>query len=443
MRSQLARILSSKLVGSGVASLLIKTAGAALGYAMFVVFARLMTPDEYGRFAFGLNLAIVAGAVGGLGFNTGILRYWPQYTVAKDGSGARGVVEMGYLSALGSGLVILAIAAAIGFLAPWLGAGFSFSEAIAVGFLGVVIAFGDYSTNLLRALGSTVMSMFPRDVVWRVLAPLTALLLLWAGGAVTAVAALAICAALLALLTAWQGLHGRKLAALAVPEPGSRRDWRALRPSLWPLWVSAIVLAMIQQFDVVVVGSLLGTAEAGAYFVAQKTALLLSLVLIAAGLVTAPMIAGLYHANKHTELQQLCRNIAMLTAATTLVGFGFLVLLGEHLLAFVDPSYVSAYPVLLVIGFGCLIDAIAGPTAYLMQMTKFERPHLRVMIICYFMVLLAQLILVPRFGSMGAAVASAAGAVVWNVWAISILRRKAGFDPSLLALLVPPRRIAA
>ena len=72
---------------------------------------------------------------------------------------------------------------------------------------------------------------------------------------------------------------------------------------------------MIQQFDVVIVGSLLSKAEAGSYFAAQKSAQLLSIVLIAGGLATAPHMSALYHAGKLIELQALCRKLAIAIAA--------------------------------------------------------------------------------------------------------------------------------
>jgi O-antigen/teichoic acid export membrane protein len=196
---------------------------------------------------------------------------------------------------------------------------------------------------------------------------------------------------------------------------------------------------MIQQFDVVIIGSLLSKPEAGAYFAAQKTAMMLSLVLIAGGLVTAPTMAALYHAGRRAELQRLCQKLALAIAATTILGYGVLVVIGSSLLQLFDPAFVSAYPILLIVGLGTVVDAISGPNSYLMQMTNYEKPYLKVMLSCYALVLVAQFILVPRYGSMGAALASAGGVILWNVLSIALLRRHAGLDPSLLGVILPPK----
>jgi O-antigen/teichoic acid export membrane protein len=73
-------------------------------------------------------------------------------------------------------------------------------------------------------------------------------------------------------------------------------------------------------------------------------------------------------------------------------------------------------------------------------MTSYERPYLRVMAVCYVLVLAAQFTLIPLYGSIGAALASAGGVILWNVWAVAILRRDAGLDPSLLSLFLVPKK---
>jgi O-antigen/teichoic acid export membrane protein len=93
----------------------------------------------------------------------------------------------------------------------------------------------------------------------------------------------------------------------------------------------------------------------------------------------------------------------------------------------------------MVIALGSVIDAISGPNAYLMQMTSYEKQYVKIMLVCYACVVAAQFILIPRYGMMGAAVASAGGVVLWNVWAILLLRKRAGLDTSLLSIIFPPR----
>ena len=62
------------LLGPGIISLVIKVAGAGLSYVMLVAFAHLLSPAEYGVFAFSFNLSIVVAAFFGFGYATAITR---------------------------------------------------------------------------------------------------------------------------------------------------------------------------------------------------------------------------------------------------------------------------------------------------------------------------------------------------------------------------------
>lgn len=427
IKSKLKSILGNRLFGSGMISLAIKVFGAGLSYLMFVAFAHLLSAEDYGVFAFSFNLAIVVAAFAGFGYSTAVMRYWPKYLAQGKPYYAKGAIKMGaQLTLVGVATVLL-----VGFLADQ----FSPKNFLSVAALAATFCVSDFAAGVLRAQQSVVGSMLPRDVLWRILAPLAAFAVIWFGYSLTSSAAVYICAfALLTLLLGQIFLITKSTNRLAGRSPAVS-DWAGTRSSLLPLWGAGIVFAMIQQMDVVVVGYLMNGAETGAYFAAQKTATLLSLVLIAGGLVTAPTMASLYEKKSHTELQKLCKQLVIAIAAVTLVGFVFLVFSGKILLGFFNHNFTSAYSILLILAFGCMIDAVAGPTAYLMQMTAYEKTYLKIMLVCYLLVIMLQFALIPRWGGMGAALASAGGTIVWNLWSIWLLRTKAKIDPSILGLV--------
>jgi O-antigen/teichoic acid export membrane protein len=433
--TRLQRFASSKLLGPGIFSLVIKVSGAGLSYLMLVAFARLLAPDQFGVFAFSFNLAIVVATIIGFGYSTAILRYWPQYLAQGKSAEAKGAVVMGAsFVSLGSGATL-----ALAIVANWLvpdGATHS-ANYVAIALLAIAFCGADFASGALRAQHSVVGAMLPRDVVWRLAAPALAALLVWMGYALNSSWATLICAVVLLLILIPQFKMITAGTRRIAGEVTARLDWRGTRTSLLPLWGASVVFAMIQQFDVVVVGYFMSGADTGAYFAAQKTATLLSLVLIAGGLVAAPTMAALYQGRKFAELQRLNRKLVLAIAVATIAGFMFLVIAGPFLLRMFNPAFASAYWIMLVLAFGCLVDATAGPTAYLMQMTSFEGAYLKIMITCYALVVALQAILIPHYGGMGAAIASATGTIIWNIWAVWLLRKKASLDPSVFGLLVP------
>jgi O-antigen/teichoic acid export membrane protein len=426
-------LLGNKLLGSGMISLLIKVSGAGLSYLMFVAFAHLLNAEDYGVFAFSFNLAVVVSAFAGFGYSTAIMRYLPKYLAQGLPQYANGAIKMGtQLTLLGITLALL-----VGFVADHLWTVASGRNYFVVAVLASTFCIGDFAAGVLRAQNSVVASMLPRDVLWRMIAPLGALIAVWSGYILDSNLAIYICAFVMLALLFFQIIIVRSNMKMTVAQLPAVSDWAGTRKSLLPLWGAGIIFAMIQQMDVVVVGLLANAGETGAYFAAQKTAALLSLVLIAGGLVTAPIMAALYEKKQSQELQDLCRQMVIAIAVVTSLGFLFLVLFGNVLLSIFNPSFTSAYAILLILAFGAMIDAVSGPTAYLMQMTSLETVYARMLALIYVFVFVLQFVFIPKYGVIAAAVANATGVIAWNCVSIYFLRKKIGVDPSLLGIFLP------
>jgi O-antigen/teichoic acid export membrane protein len=423
--------LAARVFGSGFAAVLVKIAAAGLGYLMFVIMAKLMPPNEYGKFAFGFNLAIVASTVAGVGATTAILRFWPEYDVKGQSALAQGALRAGAawtaIASVVVGLLVIILAPAI---AKASGMG-NAAHIMMVGLLGPAMAFSEFASAALRAKGITLWALAPRDVIWRAGLPVVAALIAWNSGMIDAATGLFAAAGLLLSITALQGLYAlRQFGTAASPQ----YDLPLWRRATVPMWGSAILFALVQQFDVVIAAMYLPAAETGAYFAAQKTASLLTLFLIAGNLVGAPMISSHYHANDKPGLQRLCGYLSIGIAAPTVLGFLFLVVLGGGLLGLFGASFALAYPILLILAAAATFDSLAGPTAYFLQMSGRESTYLKIMALTYAGVLVLQFLLAPIWGAAGIAIPTALGVIVWNVAAVVILRRQTGVDPSIFGL---------
>jgi O-antigen/teichoic acid export membrane protein len=427
----------ARLFGPGIYALLIKIAGGLLSYLMLVAFARMLGANSYGQFGIMLNMSIVLATFIAIGLPTGIMRFWPGHLSNEKPAFAMGF----HLSAQRLLVVMSAVALLIGATASYHGIGIEYfgasNGAFFVAALASTTAIATYYANALRAQQRVIWSMLPLDVVWRVGSPVLAGTFMWFAGALTATQSIASCVIALLCLVTLQGFISARTANRITGAVDVQTDWPMWRKPLVHFAGASMLFAMVQQLDVVVVGLLIDTNQAGAYFAAQKTASLLGLVMIAGGLVAAPLMSAAYHSGKRAELQKLCKMLAAAIAVTTLLGLLFLVFIGKILLGIFDVTYVNAYAWLLVLAVGFTIDALAGPTAYLMQMTSLESTYLRIMAMTYAMVLALQFALVPTYGPIAAALASAAGACVSNGLSIYYLRKSIGIDSSLLSFFLP------
>ena len=132
-------------------------------------------------------------------------------------------------------------------------------------------------------------------------------------------------------------------------------------------------------------------------------------------------------------MRRLLRFLSLAIGASTILGVLILSIIGPHLLALFDEEYRTAYTVLMILSVGFAIDAMAGPSAYLMQMTGLEKPCLVIMAIAYAIVLTLQFIFVPTYGMIAAALSNTAGSMFWSISAVMLLRHYRGVDPSVLS----------
>lgn len=438
LRSRLGEdVFIRSLVSSGLAALLIKIATAGLSYLMFVFFARFMSSGEFGRFAFGFSLATALAAFAAAGLSTAVLRFWPEYQVGGRADLASSFIRWGWWGTFGGSLVT-----ALGLMAVSLLLGQRTTAEAAyygsVGLLMTAIALSEFGASALRADGRTIIALAPRDILWRIALMLALGLLGMAKVKLDAVAGLFLAGALLAVIIAIQSVWslGMTRGGKAFSAPAEiRSKWFK---ALWPMWGGGVLFAMVQQFDVVVVGLFLTPQQSGSYFAALRTASLLGLMLIAGSMVGAPLIARYYHAGSRAQLARLCHVLSVCIALPTLLGLIFLVVAGRWLLAMFDTSFADAYFLLLILAAGIAFDAVCGPTAVFLQMIGRERDYLKMMALCYAATLAAQCLLTPLIGPLGAALPNMLGLIGWNIWALRLLRLELGLDCSIFGLCWRP-----
>ena len=432
--------LVKRLLSGGLSALAVKIASAGLSYVMLVVIARAMPASEYGRFAFGFSLATTLSLLFSFGLPVAVLRFWPEYRVKRQAALARSFVARGFsFIAAGSvacALVFLFISVAI--MAGTPGYGYAYFGAIAG--LVVLMALSEFVASALRADGLIVRALGPRDVLWRLIVIAVCIVAAANMAGFDAQLALLLAAGCLAAVMVPQTIFAAARLGIAPKDFAGETRLCEWRTAAWPMWGSAILFGLVQQFDVVLLGFFLSPEETGPYFAAFRTASLMSLLLIAGNMVAAPLIAQYYHSDDDDGLVRMCRVLIVGIALPTLAGFALLLVIGRWLLTLFDPAFADAYHLLVILSAGFTATALAGPVAYFLQMVGKEKEYLLIMALAYAAVVAAQCLLVPYFGAIGAAIPNALGATIGAFWAVSLLRKKVGFDPSIIGLVWPAER---
>jgi len=183
---------------------------------------------------------------------------------------------------------------------------------------------------------------------------------------------------------------------------------------------------VLSQTDVALLGIYSGTTQAGIYAVMVRLSDLVVFGLTAANAIAAPMISEYYHAGRHFELQRTVRLAAYASFAFALLSGIGLILFSGLIIGFFGDEFVAGRTALFILLAGQLVSALTGPVGYLMSMTGHHNRMAMIQGIAAVLNLLLNVVLIPRYGMEGAAMATAVTLILWNVWMLIFVRRCLG-----------------
>lgn len=185
--------------------------------------------------------------------------------------------------------------------------------------------------------------------------------------------------------------------------------------ALLPLSTLAGMQLVNSQIDLVILGLFAPDSEVGVYRVATLLALQVSFMLAIVTAVVAPSFAKLHGAGRLDELRRLNRLSARLAMAFGAAVFLVYLLAGRWLLdVAVGPEYAPAYVPLIILSAAHAASLWAGTTNVLLTMIGHERDVLACALVSVCVNVSLNLLLVPRFGIIGAACSSAGALLVWR-----------------------------
>lgn len=421
------------LARGAVYAFLIRCGGLGLAYGLQVLLARWLAPSEYGVYAYVLTWAALLAVPVQAGVPGVVLRFLPAYEARGQAAYLKGLLQAGGGVTLGLGLGFAAVATLALYVASLYGEAMHRGAFLAGAWLVPGLVWMNYQMELFRAAGQVGPAYLPRYVLQPLLIAGGAGLLLAYRGTLTGTAVLCVYAAVTLLLVLARAWPQHRLARVRAGRAAPRYAWRTWRQMAWPTLLISGCLALMNQADVVMLGFWQPEATVGVYYAAAKTASLVSFILIAVNAVAVPAFSDLFAREEHGRLQQLLHRLAHGIFWPTALLVLVLALGGRFILGLFGPSFTAALPLLLVLMAGHLVNAGAGAVGYLLMMSGHQHVNARVYGWSALLHLGLNALAIPRFGAMGAALATAATMVVWNVWLYRCVVRLLGLRPSVWA----------
>lgn len=412
-------------------ALIIKAAGLVLIYLLQVFLARWMGRTEYGIYEYVIAWSLLLAIPASLGLPRTVMRSISEYRVKQEWGLARGIIRGSLFLTLAASVLLCGVAiAVILFLNSHYNSPYSLPLLIGIGLIPLQ-ALIQLQLETTRALEDIVSAYIPSLVIFPILVLCGGFLLLEINHEVTSIPMLGVAILALAIvlifqrLLLWERIKQTLKPALNLY---SYRQW--IEISL-VLLLQRAFLYILDETDIIMVGSLVGPEAAGIYNVAVKTALWVGFVLEITIIVAAPAFAMLYTQNNMAELQRVVSRVTVWIFWPSLAIGSFLLIFTAPVLSIFGAEFMPAVSPLKVLVLGRLVDSLCGTVACLMVMTGHQNKSLPVFAFSAILNLVLNAIAIPRFGIVGAAMTTSFTLVVWNIWLSILAVKYIGIQPSI------------
>ncbi len=420
----------------------IRVVSAAIAFASQIILARLMGEFEYGVFVFVWVIVVILGNLSCLGFHTAGIRFLPQYRTEGAEEAIRGLTATARIFAMVSATLI----AAAGVAALYLLGDQIQSHYIQPLFIGAfvlpMIALGDVLDGTARANGWPVHALGPTYIIRPLLILSFVACAIGLGrmaDANTAILA-ALAAAYLTTVIQFVVITGKLRHRF--PVRGIQIHFRTWLMVAFPIFLIEGFYFMLTNADVIIVGLYLPPEKVAVYFAAAKTMALVHFVYFAVKAAAAQRFSGLVSGADRTALAAFARQTVQWTFWPSLLVGGLVILVGPFLLSLFGPAFQEGHMIMMVLFCGIIAKAMVGPGEVLLTMAGEHKICAAIYAIALVANLGINVMLIPVWGLIGAATATAVAMMIEASLLHIIIRRRLGIVMFIAAGAVPPHKFS-
>lgn len=423
---------------SSLLVLIFRMLGLGIGYLTTFTLVRVLGSSEYGAFVFARSRILFLVLFAKLGHDIAVLKFVPIYLDQETWGKLKGLLMRAALTVL---VMCIATISIIPLIMHFVGGG---DQGMRNGELFLttacilpVLAFTSIATSLLAAVRRPLASTF----LSQIFQPLVFILLLIASLEVRATKALIMLgvASLLSLL--FSIVVTKRALSKQVKSLGkAQRDDRAWNSLALTGFLNSGLGLVMKQADILIVGHFLDPTELAYYAVATRLASLVLFGLTAANTVVAPVVSSLFEQGKKAELQKVLSSVASGIGCVAFPLYMMLVFGRDRILTLFGSEFAVSEAPLIILASAQLVSSLSGPVARLLTMSGQQKVVTAFLTISTGVNICLLFFLTPRFGILGASLATASTVVLWNIILLTYAKKKIGLDPSIISSALYMRR---
>jgi O-antigen/teichoic acid export membrane protein len=401
--------LKKQLIRSGTGSILLRIIGTGLAFVLSVILARTLGPDGFGLYSFVLTLLVFLSIPIQAGFPNLTVREVSKAHLKNDWATMKGILwwTLKIIGIYFVGLALLLLIVTVSDM-HWLSeerlkvflAGF-----FLIPLLSILVIQNAY----IRGLGRVIIGVIPDSVIRPGLALLflisaiylfsdTKITPLMAMGGYLASVFIAFCVSLILM---WE-LTPKENRSTSVLKVESNK-WKK---AAYPLTIVGGLQLMYSYTDILILGLFHENTDVGVYRAVGQLGTLVVFGLSAINQMLHPHFSKLYAANELDKLQKIVTYSSLAIFTFAIIPAVVFLFSGEYIVGFIP---------LAILTMGQLANASFGSVGALLNMTGHEKDAMKGMMYSLGVNFVLAFLLIPTYGMVGAATATATSLMAWNL----------------------------
>jgi len=199
----------------------------------------------------------------------------------------------------------------------------------------------------------------------------------------------------------------------------------------FPLFLTGITGIMLNSIDIFLLGRFLAAEDVGVYVAGSMVATFISTSLvIPVNSIFVPMVAARYGCNDLAAIKHLYVATTRWLFIFALPLITCMILARNYIMAIFGESFVAeGAVVLLILAIGHLVNCLTGGVGQILSMTGHPPKELAINLLAVVINIVLNLMLIPRYGIVGAALATSAAMVLVNVLRIVVVYKLFNMQP--------------
>jgi O-antigen/teichoic acid export membrane protein len=416
--------LARRLAG---AAFLIRVVSALLAYGSQILLARWMGEFEFGIYVYVWTWVLLIGGMVDLGLGSAAQRFIPEYAEGKSFALLRGFLARSRWLAFSIATGVAAAGAlGVTLLGPWLDHYTIVPLYLACAALPIY-SLAQVQSGIARSYNWVNLGLTP-TFVWRQVVLMVLVGTAYALGAPTD----AVTTTLLGVVALWSTTVGqlfvlnRRLRRTVErgPKAHATRTWLALAA---PIFLVETFYQLLTFSDVIVIKQFCPPEQVAIYYASAKTLALVAFIYFSVAQTLAHKFAEYHVAGDRKRLADFLAHAIRLTFWPSLGAIVVILALGQPLLLLFGKSFVAGYYLMFIIAVGMLARASVGPAERLLNMLGERRACALVYAGSFAINLVLCILLIPRLGLAGAAIASAAALLAESASLFLVAKIRLGF----------------